>query len=110
MLQGQIPQAEEQATGYAPVYFPGTVATAQAGTVTLDIGEERASIDFQLVRVPLARIEGTIVNSTGQATDNVQITLTDAAHIGAGRDHDGRRGQTRKDDSGSPTSRPAATA
>jgi len=79
MLQGQIPQAEEQASGYAPVYFPGTVAAAQAGTVTLNIGEERASVDFQLVRVPLARIEGTVVNSTGQPIDNVQITLTDAA-------------------------------
>jgi protocatechuate 3,4-dioxygenase beta subunit len=79
MLQGQLPQAEEQATGYAPVFFPGTVAAAQAGTVTLNIGEERASVDFQLVRVPLARIEGSVVNSTGQPTDNIQITLTDAA-------------------------------
>src|SRR5688500_13162146 len=25
MLQGQLPQAEEQGTGYAPVYFPGAV-------------------------------------------------------------------------------------
>ena len=79
MLQGQLPQAEEQATGYAPVYFPGTVSASQAGTVTLNIGEERASVDFQLVRVPLAQIDGTVVNSTGQATDNVQVTLTDAA-------------------------------
>ena len=79
MLQAQIPQAEEQATGYAPVYFPGTVAAAQAGTVTLNIGEERGNVDFQLVRVPLARIDGTVVNSTGLRIDNVQITLTDSA-------------------------------
>jgi uncharacterized protein (DUF2141 family) len=97
MLQGQLPEAEEQTTGYAPVYFPGTVTAAQAGTVTLNIGEERASVDFQLVRVPLARIDGTVVNSTGQPTDNVQLTLTDAAAsvpgavtIGVRADGDGR--------------------
>lgn len=97
MLQGQLPQDEEQATGYAPVYFPGTVSAAQAATVTLNVGEERGSVDFQLVRVPLARIDGTVVNSTGQATDNVQITLTDAAAtvpgtitMGARADGDGR--------------------
>jgi hypothetical protein len=97
MLQGQLPQADEQATGYAPVYFPGTVSAAQAGAVTLNIGEERASVDFQLVRVPLARIDGTVVNSTGQPTDNVQITLTDAAAsvpgaitMGVRADADGR--------------------
>jgi hypothetical protein len=97
MLQGQLPQAEEQTTGYAPVYFPGTVTAAQAGTVTLNIGEERASVDFQLVRVPLARIDGTVVNSTGQPTDRVQLTLTDAAAsvpgaitIGVRADGDGR--------------------
>jgi hypothetical protein len=97
MLQGQIPQAEEQATGYAPVYFPGTVTAAQAGAVTLNIGEERGNIDFQLVRVPLARIDGAVVNSTGQRIDNVQITLTEvtasvpgAITMGARADGDGR--------------------
>ena len=97
MLEGQLPQADEQATGYAPVYFPGTVSAAQAGTVPLNIGEERASVDFQLVRVPLARIDGTVVNSTGQPADNVQITLTDAATsvpgaitMGVRADADGR--------------------
>lgn len=97
MLQGQLPQTDELTTGYAPVYFPGTVSAAQAGAVTLNIGEERASVDFQLVRVPLARIDGTVLNSTGQPTDNVQITLTDAAAsvpgaitMGVRADADGR--------------------
>ena len=96
-LQSQLPQQEEQATGYAPVYFPATVAVAQAGDIALNIGEERGNIDFQLVRVPMARIDGTIVNSTGQATENVQVTLTEAAQtmpgavtIGARADAEGR--------------------
>jgi hypothetical protein len=97
MLQGQMPSQEEISTGYAPVYYPGTVSAAQAGAVTLGIGEERSSVDFQLQRVPMARIDGTVVNSTGQPTDNVQITLTDpgapmagAVSMAARADADGR--------------------
>ena len=58
--------------------------------MTLNIGEERTGVDFQLQRVAMARIDGIVVNSTGQATDNVQITLTRS--LGAnGRCHlDGR--------------------
>jgi Carboxypeptidase regulatory-like domain len=78
MLQSEIPQQDEQPTGYATVYYPGTVAAAQAAPVALGIGEERPSIDFQLQRVAMARIEGVVVNSTGQATQNVQVTLNDA--------------------------------
>jgi len=76
-LQGQLPSQDEQTTGYSPVYFPGTVSPAQAGVVALNLGEERTGVDFQLQRVAMARIDGIVVNSTGQATDNVQITLTD---------------------------------
>ncbi len=84
MLQSQMPPQEEQSTGYSPVYFPGTVSTAQAGTVTLNLGEERSGVDFQLQRVAMARIDGIVVNSTGQTTDNVQITLTDPSAPMAG--------------------------
>jgi hypothetical protein len=66
---------EVQATGYAPIYYPGTVNVAQAGAVTLAPGEERAGLDFQLLRVPVARIEGVVVNGTGQAAPNIQVTL-----------------------------------
>ena len=66
---------EVQATGYAPIYYPGTVTVAQAGAVTLGPGEERAGLDFQLLRVPVARIEGVVVNGTGQAAPNIQVTL-----------------------------------
>lgn len=80
------PGQEEQATGYAPVYYPGTITATQAVALPLGVGEERANIDFQLQRVPLARVEGTIVNATGQPADNVQVTLTDASQAvpGAG--------------------------
>ena len=78
MLQAEVPQQEEQTTGYAPIYFPGTVAASEAAPIALGLGEERSSVDFQLQRVPMARVEGMIVNSTGQAAQNVQVTLTNA--------------------------------
>ena len=79
MLQAGLPAQEEQSTGYAPIYYPGTVSANDAATIPLGIGEERVSIDFQLQRVPMARIEGSIVNSTGQPTQNIQLTLTNTA-------------------------------
>lgn len=70
---------EEPATGYAPVYYPGTTALAQAAPLTLGAGEERASVDFQMQRVAVARVEGFVTNSTGQALQNIQLTLTDTS-------------------------------
>ena len=57
----------------------------------------------------MARIEGIVVNSTGQATDNVQITLTDPAAPTAGAVSMAARADA-KAASASPTCRPAATA
>jgi protocatechuate 3,4-dioxygenase beta subunit len=72
--------AEEPTTGYAPVYYPGTTALAQAAPIALGAGEERANVDFQMQRVAVARVEGFVMNSTGQALQNIQITLTDTSH------------------------------
>ena len=97
MLQAEIPAQEEQATGYAPVYYPGTVAAGDAAVVPLAVGEERTSVDFQLQRVAMARVEGTVVNATGQPTQNVQVTLTSSVQpmpgigtMNARADSDGR--------------------
>ena len=68
---------EEAATGYAPVYYPGTTALPQAAATPLGPGEERSGLDFQLQRVPVARIEGIVVNPTAQPLQNIQVTLTD---------------------------------
>jgi hypothetical protein len=76
MLRSQIPeQPNETPTGYAPVYYPGTTSPAEAGTLTLLPGEEKGGVDFQLQRVLIARVEGTVVNGTGQSLQNMQVTL-----------------------------------
>jgi hypothetical protein len=77
-MQDSFPSEDAPSTGYAPVFYPGTTTVTDAAPITLGLGEERASVDFQLQRVPLARIEGVVLNSTGQPTENVQLTLLNA--------------------------------
>lgn len=75
-LQQQLQQQDQQTVAYAPVYYPGTIAPGSATTVTLNVGEERGGVDFQLQLVPTARIEGTISSSTGSIPQGVQIQIT----------------------------------
>jgi uncharacterized protein (DUF779 family) len=71
--------SEQAATGYAPVCYPGTTTISDASPVRLGVGEERPGIDFQLRLVPLARIEGNVINSTGAQLQGLEVTLQDAA-------------------------------
>jgi len=61
--------------GYAPVYYPGTVDPAGAAIVTVGAGEERGGIDFALQLVPVARIEGVMLEPDGQAPRSAQVIL-----------------------------------
>jgi protocatechuate 3,4-dioxygenase beta subunit len=72
------PEGDETATGYAAVYYPGTTAPAQAAPIALGLSEERSGIDVQLQRVPVAAIEGVVINPTGRAVQNVQVVLVSA--------------------------------
>jgi hypothetical protein len=62
-LAGQI-EADDAGTGYAPVYYPGTTIASSAAAVPVGAGEERSGIDFQLQLVPIARVEGIVINAT----------------------------------------------
>ncbi len=70
---------DEQGTGYAPVYYPGTTAPASASMVPVGAGEEKSGIDFQYQVVPIARVEGTVTSSSGQLPANVQVSLVNTA-------------------------------
>ena len=56
-------------SGYAPTYFPGTTAAANAQRVTVAIGQEAQNADFALSPVRLARISGTVMTSEGKPLD-----------------------------------------
>jgi Carboxypeptidase regulatory-like domain len=66
---------DDATTGYAPVYFPGTTMTNNATAVTLNVGEERLGVDFQLQLVSMARIEGMVIYPSSQDQGNVQVQL-----------------------------------
>jgi hypothetical protein len=79
-LQAQLAaQEKEQSVGYAPVYYPGTTIPASATTVALNVGEERAGVDFQLQLVATAIVSGTVVSPDGRVPQGTQITLRAAA-------------------------------
>jgi hypothetical protein len=74
-LQQQLGQQSDQPQGYAPVYFPGTATPAQAGKVTLGVGEERTAVDFQLQLVPTSKVTGRVVSPDGALPPGAQVNL-----------------------------------
>ena len=82
-IQSAAPQAsDEPLSGYAPICYPGTLSTTEASPIALNVGEERPGIDFQLQLVPMARVEGMVLNSTGGQIQNLQVTLQEASALG----------------------------
>jgi protocatechuate 3,4-dioxygenase beta subunit len=61
------------ASGYAPVFYPGTTDTSQAVPVNLGLGEERTGIDLTLQLVPMARIDGVITENGNPPKQRVQV-------------------------------------
>lgn len=61
--------------GFAPVYFPGTTNPAEAKTIVVGAGDERAGIDITAKLLPLERIDGSIAGAPPSPAPNIQITL-----------------------------------
>ena len=76
------PNSDEAPAGHAPVCYPGAISAAAASTVTVGVGEERPAVDLQLQLAPLARIEGTVVNSTGAQIREIQVRLAELNPMG----------------------------
>lgn len=67
----------EPVSGYSAIYFPGTPQAGNAQVVKVGISQEQLGIDFQLQRVPLSRVTGSVMVPSGVAPQNVQIRLID---------------------------------
>ena len=80
-LRASMPAAssDDAASGYAPVYYPGTTSPSSAATVALGPGEEKGSIDFQYQVVPIARIDGIVTSTTTQPVSGIQVSLINTA-------------------------------
>ena len=82
-IQGSMPQTDEgPPPGYAPVCYPGSLSAGSATPVPLGVGEERVGIDFQLQLAPLARVEGTVINSTGAQIRDISLNMSEINPLG----------------------------
>jgi protocatechuate 3,4-dioxygenase beta subunit len=66
--------ASDGAVGFAPTYFPGTPSVTEAQRVTVGVGDA-GQADFQLVPVPVARLSGTVLDSSGKPAQQVMVRL-----------------------------------
>jgi len=66
----------EQVMGYAPTYFPGTTAVANARRLTLAVGEEAGNTDLALIPGRAINVSGTAVDSQGRPPAGRQVMLT----------------------------------
>jgi hypothetical protein len=69
------PPAPGPTIGLAPVYYPGVVDVSGATAITLNHGDERTGLDFQLQSVPTAKIEGVVLGPDGQPAQPLQVRI-----------------------------------
>jgi uncharacterized protein (DUF2141 family) len=69
--------ANEPVSGYAAVYYPGTPQAGNAQAVKVGISQEQLGIDFQLQRVSLSRVMGSVVVPSGVSPQNVQVRMSE---------------------------------
>jgi uncharacterized protein (DUF2141 family) len=62
---------------YPTTLYPSAPSVAQASIITLASGEERTSIDIQLMPVPAVRVSGLLVAPNG-STDGMRVELVPA--------------------------------
>jgi uncharacterized protein (DUF2141 family) len=70
-----VADVPRRTVGFAPVFYPGTAAVAQASPVVVRPGEERTGIDFSVQYVPTAHVEGTVSFPAGPLPAGTQVNL-----------------------------------
>ena len=84
-----------QPVGYPAMYFPDAFVPERATLIKIEAAEERAGVDFQLQRVSMFRVEGSVVGLDASPAARASVTLytADAAmeyRSGASTDPQGR--------------------
>jgi hypothetical protein len=80
-ISGFTAAPQTESTGSAPIFFPGTTTPRDAQLVTVGAGEERRGVDFSILPVPVARIDGTITGVDGQPVGNLPVTVFETGRI-----------------------------
>jgi len=74
------PSSDGRLYVYPTQYFPAAMTAAQATTLTLRSGEERAGVDMQLKLVATSRVSGTVTGPSGPLIAVMTLTL-DASEL-----------------------------
>jgi uncharacterized protein (DUF2141 family) len=67
----------EPVSGYATMYYPGTPQPGNATAVKVGVSQEQLGIDFQLQRVSLSKVTGTVMPPSGVNAQSVQVRLVE---------------------------------
>jgi hypothetical protein len=68
----------DDGVGYAPSFYPGTISWAQAERVTLRVGQDAQPISFAVTPIRFSTVSGTVVNSSGQPVQALNVWLNGA--------------------------------
>jgi hypothetical protein len=71
------------ATNYAPTYFPGTGSVTDAQRIPVSLGQEQSGINFALLPVRTVRVTGVAIDSMGMALSGGNVTLMPSDSVGA---------------------------
>jgi protocatechuate 3,4-dioxygenase beta subunit len=64
--QNPMSPNNEERTGYAPMFFPGTLEVSQAQRLTIAVGTEVSDVVMTMKPVKAVRVTGTVVDSQGR--------------------------------------------
>ena len=74
----------DNATGYAPTYYPGTASSQQADRINVGLGAETTGVTFALLPVRTVRVSGTAVDSSGKPMAGAFVMLQADVRTGGG--------------------------
>ena len=75
---------DPDAFAYAPTYFPGVPAVAEARPITLGVGAETADIDFSLLLARTSRVSGRVSNADGSPATGGTVNMAVEGQTGRG--------------------------
>jgi protocatechuate 3,4-dioxygenase beta subunit len=74
--------ASQEATGYAPTFYPGTANVAEAQRVTVTLGAEASAIEFALLPVRTAKVSGIVVDAEGRPFTDGNVMMIQTSGMG----------------------------
>ncbi len=76
----------QDATGYAPTFYPGTANVAEAQRVTVTLGSEASGVEFALLPVRTAKITGIVVDTEGRPFTDGNVMMIQSMGMSGGGD------------------------